>query len=105
MKEKTVLNIFYAGVFGNKSKWHKNIVQETTSPQSKKSVRYKILENGLHYYPLANNVFIIWLWIIHRVKKPRGTSQHEFSITNCSCKDIMKNICQNDISKTESEPK
>lgn len=71
----------------------------------KKVFGTKLLENGLHYYPLANNVFVIWLWIIHRVKKPRGTSQHEFSITNCSCKDIMKNICQNDISKTESEPK
>lgn len=85
------------GVFGNKSKKHKNIVQETRSPHNKQTLRIKLLENGLHYYPLASNVFIIGLWIIHRVKEPRGTSQHEFSITNCSCKDIMKNIYQNDI--------
>jgi len=39
------------------------------------------------------------------VKKPRRISQHKFSITNCSCKEIMKNICQHDIWKTELELK
>lgn len=42
-KEKMVLCIFSAGVFGNKSKWHKTTVQETRSPHNQKNVRYKIV--------------------------------------------------------------
>lgn len=38
-----VLCIFSAGVFGNKSKWHKTTVQETRSPHNQKNVRYKIV--------------------------------------------------------------
>lgn len=65
----------------------------------------KSSENALQYNPLANNICIIWFWIIHRVKRPRGISQHEFSITNRSCKNIMKNICQNAIWKMEAVSK
>lgn len=60
-----MLYVFCAGVFGNKSKWHKTAVQETRSPHNQKNARYKIIGKWLtllsigkqcsHYMALDNS--------------------------------------------------
>lgn len=104
-KEKMLFHIFHAMIFENTNKDRVLMYRKQYHLIIEQTLSRKSSENGLQYNPLANNICIIRFWIIHRVKRPRGISQHEFSITNRSCKNIMKNICQNAIRKMEAVSK